>query len=204
VIIGCPVKITIQEPMMNRIKMTFFFLIVLSFHQVILFGNDPLNIKNLKTVDRVDLDRYIGLWYEIAKIPNPFQKMCTGNTTARYTLRKDGRIDVQNRCMKKDGTFTEANGIAKVVDKRSNAKLKVSFVRLLGLSLFWGDYWIIGLDEDYRYAIVGEPARKYGWILSRTPEFSPEQWEAANQILRDRGYDPKTFIKTRQDSLHSP
>ena len=104
--------------------------------------------------------------------------------------------------MKKDGSFTEANGIAKVVDTQTNAKLKVSFVRFLGLSLFWGDYWIIGLDEEYRYAIVGEPSRKYGSVSSRTPDFSPEQWEEAIQVLRDQGYDPETFVKTRQDSIH--
>lgn len=167
-------------------------------------NGDPMNAKKLNTVDQVDLKKYVGLWYEIAKIPNPFQKMCTGNTTAQYTLREDGRIDVLNRCMKKDGSFTEANGIAKVVDSQTNAKLKVSFVRLLGISLFWGDYWIIGLDKEYRYAIVGEPSRKYGWILSRTSEFSNEQWEEANRILKEHGYDPEVFVKTLQNTFNSP
>lgn len=188
---------------MSRTTKTIILFISLFVFFGTLVGSDPIANKKLDTVDHVDLKRYIGLWYEIAKIPNPFQKMCTGNTTAQYTLREGGRIDVLNRCMKKDGSFTEANGIAKVVDTQTHAKLKVSFVRLLGLSLFWGDYWIIGLDEEYRYAIVGEPSRKYGWILSRTPEFSHEQWEAANQILREQGYNPEAFVKTVQDSLIS-
>jgi apolipoprotein D and lipocalin family protein len=188
---------------MNKKIREIVILICLLIFPIFSSGGDPMNNKKMITVDHVDLKKYIGLWYEIAKIPNTFQKMCTGNTTARYTLRDDGRIGVQNRCMKKDGSFAEANGIAKVVGTISNAKLKVSFVRLLGISLFWGDYWIIGLDENYQYAIVGEPSRKYGWILSRTPEFLPEQWEAANQILKAQGYDPEIFVKTVQDSLVS-
>lgn len=145
------------------------------------------------TVDSVDLNRYVGKWYEIAKIPNSFQKKCASNTTATYELRKDGDIDVINRCIEKDGSVSEAKGIAKVVDKKTNSKLEVSFVRIFGISLFWGDYWIIGLDKDYKYAVVGTPKRKYGWILSRTPILSKNDLDEAFIILRNQGYNTNDF-----------
>jgi apolipoprotein D and lipocalin family protein len=156
------------------------------------------NKKLVTTVTKVDLERYKGLWYEIAKIPNRFQKKCARGTTAQYALREDGKIDVINRCFDKEGKSIDAKGIARVVDSESNAKLKVSFVKVLGLSLFWGDYWIIGLGEDYEYAIVGVPNRKYGWILSRTPSLSQEKLEETFNILREQGYNPEEFEMTQQ------
>ncbi|MEJ2545696.1 MAG: lipocalin family protein, partial [Calditrichaceae bacterium] len=118
------------------------------------------------TVNYVDLNRYVGVWYEIAKIPNRFQKQCVSNTTATYSMNEDGTIKVINRCLQDDGSEDEAIGEARVVDTTSYAKLEVSFVSIFCVHLFWGDYWIIGLDESYQYAIVGTPSRKYGWILS--------------------------------------
>ena len=114
----------------------------------------------MTTVDAVDLDRYVGLWHEIARIPNRFQKQCARGTTAEYTLRGDGRIRVVNRCVKGDGGTDEAEGVAKVVAGANNSKLKVSFVSFLGWRPFWGDYWVIGLDEDYQWAVIGTPDRK--------------------------------------------
>jgi apolipoprotein D and lipocalin family protein len=151
-----------------------------------------------RTVDSVDLNKYIGVWYEIAKIPNRFQKKCACNTTAAYSLRADGKIDVVNRCTDSDGTVHEAKGIARTVDTVTNSKLEVSFVRLLGLQLFWGDYWIIGLDDTYRYAIVGSPSRKYGWILSRSPLLSQPDQNKIFEILQAQGYNPKSFVFTEQ------
>ena len=150
------------------------------------------------TVGFVDLQKYVGVWYEIAKIPNSFQKGCASNTTATYKFREDGRIDVINRCSGKDGTTNEAKGIAKVVDTTTNSKLKVSFVRILGISLFWGDYWIIGLEKDYKYAVVGSPSRKYGWILSRTAKLSQSDLNDVFEILRRQGYNPNDFEMTEQ------
>lgn len=150
------------------------------------------------TVPSVDLERYAGLWYEIAKIPNRFQKKCAGNTTAYYSIRSDGKIDVINRCMKQNGDFDEARGIARVEDPLSNAKLKVSFVRFLGMSLFWGDYWIIGLGDNYEYAVVGTPNRKYGWILARNPKLDEATLQTITELLREQGYDPADFEMTRQ------
>ena len=159
----------------------------------------PINEgREPRPVSAVDLKRYIGVWYEIAKIPNSFQKKCARNTTATYSLRDDGRIDVVNRCVESDGTVDEAKGIARVADTLTNAKLEVSFVRLLGFQLFWGDYWIIGLDPDYRYAVVGSPTRKYGWILSRTPSLTSEDSASVAAVLKEQGYDPKSFVPTEQ------
>ena len=139
----------------------------------------------ITTVDYVDVDRYLGLWYEIARFPNRFEKNCEG-VTAEYARRDDGKISVVNSCRKgaTNGALKVANGRARIVDQSSNAKLKVSF-----FGPFWGDYWILELDEDYSFAIVGEPSGRYLWILSRTPEVSSERMEAALMKLRTSGYD---------------
>lgn len=156
-------------------------------------GEDPPS-----TVEHVDLQRYAGLWYEIAKIPNRFQKQCARGATARYALRDDGKIDVINSCVTAEGKTDIAKGIAKIEDPISNARLKVSFVRFLGISLFWGDYWIIGLGHDYEYAVVGVPDRKYGWILSRTPTLDDDTMEEIFSLLRRNGYDPERFEPSPQ------
>jgi len=147
----------------------------------------------LQTVAHVDLNRYIGTWYEIAKIPNSFQRQCQCGTTAQYALLPDGRIEIINACVKKDDSISRAAGIARVVDANSNAKLKISFVSLLGIRLFWGDYWIIGLDENYQWAIVGTPGRKYGWILGRAPILNESTLKKIYEQLDTLGYNPEDF-----------
>ena len=144
-------------------------------------------------VAHVDLDRYVGVWHEIAKIPNRFQTKCAHGTTAEYSRREDGRIAVHNRCIEADGRAGEAHGVARIVDPVSHAKLKVSFVSFLGWRPFWGDYWVIGLDPDYQWAIVGTPNRKYGWILGRTPTLDEETLDGIYAILERNGYDPGAF-----------
>lgn len=184
--------------------MKFSISILLSIIILLLTSNAIINIEAQDmdtspiTVDSVNLNKYIGLWYEIAKIPNRFQKDCARNTTATYKLRDDGKIEVINKCIEEDGDTNVAEGIAKVVDTATNAKLEVSFVRILGFQLFWGDYWIIGLDNDYKYAVVGTPSRKYGWILSRTPKLSSENIDKIFDILKKQGYDPNDFVMTEQ------
>jgi apolipoprotein D and lipocalin family protein len=152
----------------------------------------------VNTVPYVDLSKYTGKWYEISKIPNSFQKGCARNTTAEYKLREDGKIDVINKCIEDNGSVNEAEGLAKVTDEKTNSKLKVSFVSIFGIHLFWGDYWIIGLDKNYEFAVVGHPERKYGWILSRTPKLSDEKLQEAYSILKNNGYNPKDFEMTTQ------
>lgn len=180
---------------MKRIK-TNIIMIFLIFLTGVAWGETNMNKNELTTVTNVNLRRYVGKWFEIAKIPNRFQKKCVKNTTAEYVLRDDGRITVINTCEKRSGDKVIAKGIAKIVDTDSNAKLKVSFVRFLGISLFWGNYWIIGLDKDYSYAVVGEPKRKYGWILARNPKLSSELRKKIEKILIENGYDPSRFVNT--------
>jgi apolipoprotein D and lipocalin family protein len=151
-----------------------------------------------KTVPFVDLKKYIGVWYEIAKIPNSFQDQCIKETTAKYSLNDDGEIEVINSCIDEDNEIDDAEGIARIVDKSSNAKLEVSFVSFLGWRPFWGDYWVIGLDENYNWALVGTPDRKYGWILSRTKQLESKTMENIFNLLREQGYDPSDFIMSTQ------
>ncbi len=148
----------------------------------------------LTVVDAVDLDRYLGEWYEIASYPAWFQKNCTA-VTADYSLRDDGLIKVVNSCRKGslDGKFKQSTGRAKVVDTETNAKLKVSF-----FGPFWGKYWIIDLDPDYQWAVVGEPKRKYLWILGRTPSMDDGIYEQILARLPDKGYDPEGLNRTIQ------
>lgn len=158
--------------------------------------NDP---SEPAPVDSVNLARYVGTWYEISKLPNWFQRRCVSNTTATYALRDDGRISVVNRCSTDGDDEIEASGAARIVDPASNARLAVSFFNIFGWYLFWGDYWIIGLDPDYQYAVIGTPSRKYGWILSRTPTLTLNQREKVDALLRQNGYRPEAFISTAQE-----
>jgi len=146
-----------------------------------------------KTVKYVDIKKYAGLWYEIAKIPNRFQKQCVKGTTALYELKENGEIRVINSCYDKDNELDKTEGVARIVDNKSNAKLEVSFFSILGWRPIWGDYWIIGLDENYQWAIVGTPSRKYGWILSRTSKLDETIMNKIFEILKDQGYNPKDF-----------
>ncbi len=149
------------------------------------------------TVRAVDLARYAGVWHEIARIPNRFQRQCVRGTTATYSLRQDGDIDVVNRCGVEDGGVDEARGVARIVDPMSRAKLQVSFVSFFGWRPFWGDYWVIGLDEDYRWAIVGHPDRGYGWVLARTPTLADDALDEVFVILERNGYARSAFEMSR-------
>lgn len=151
--------------------------------------------RNLpETVKHVSLARYAGKWYEIASFPHSFQKGCFG-TTATYTLRSDGGLDVVNRCRKGSlkGREEIVRGRARVVDPRSNAKLQVSF-----FWPFWGDYWIVDLAPDYSYAVVGHPSRNYLWILSRKPQMDETTYAAILDRLKAAEYDVGRLQKTEQ------
>ena len=154
----------------------------------------------VQTVPAVDLGRYLGDWFEIARFPNRFQRDCAGDIRATYAKRTDGRLDVVNRCRLANGSTTEARGIARVADARSFAKLKVRFAPavLSFLPMVWGDYWILGLADDYSWATVGSPDRKYLWILSRTPSLDPKSYDAALATARANGFDVGRLVKTPQ------
>ena len=156
------------------------------------------NLPQLVTVKQVDLKKYVGLWYEIAKIPNSFQDQCAYGTTAEYSIDEDGDLIVINSCYDDEGEPDVAEGLAKVVDKKTNAKLEVSFVSFLGIRPFWGDYWIIGLDENYEWAVVGTPGRKYGWVLSRTQSLSDSTMENIFELLKSQHYNPDNFEMSKQ------
>ena len=151
----------------------------------------------LQTVPYVDLEQYMGLWYELASFPKWFSRNCV-NSQATYTLRDDGRVGVLNECRKRtaDGRRSDVNGVARVVDEESNAKLKVKF----GWVPFEGDYWIIELDNDYQYAVISEPSRDSLWILSRTKTLPSETLEEILERLeRIHGLDVSRLEFTRRD-----
>lgn len=152
-------------------------------------GRQPLEV-----VAHVDLQRYLGVWYEIATIPQVFERGCVG-VAAEYSLTRNGDIRVVNTCIQGslDGPVRTARGRAKVVDRSTNAKLKVSFFRP-----FWGAYWIIGLDADYRWAVVGHPGRAYLWILSRSPQMDDTLYRGLLDLAAEQGYDLAKITRTLQ------
>ncbi len=155
----------------------------------------------LRVVPSVDPERYAGKWYEIARLPNRFQKKCAGDVTADYAVREDGGFDVLNRCRKPDGAVTSAKGQARVASKRGpNSKLEVRFAPgyLSFLPFVWGDYQVIDLAPDYSYALVGEPGRKYLWVLSRTPRMDDETYGRAVARGAAEGFDVSKLMKTEQ------
>lgn len=167
---------------------------------------DPMSARAmppLEVVPAVDFARYAGTWYEIARLPNWFQKNCAGEVSATYSLLDDGSIRVVNRCRKKGGTSSEAEGIAKRAgEKEPSTKLKVRFApKILSfLPFVWGNYWIIDLAPDYSFAVIGEPNRKYLWVLSRTPTMDDILLEEILNRARQKGYDLSRLIKTPQIS----
>ncbi len=144
----------------------------------------------LPTVETVDLDRYAGRWYEIARLPNRFQAKCLWDTRATYN-REGERITVLNECRTEDGSLDSAHGIARVVEGSGNGKLRVSFFRP-----FYGDYWILALDPDYRWVLVGEPTRRYAWILARTPRLDSDIRETLFDRAATLGFDRSAFRAT--------
>ena len=149
----------------------------------------------IPTVAHVDLNRYQGTWYEIARLPLYWENKCDSRVTATYTLRPNGKMTVLNQCRKKDGTETASTGSAEVVSKDgSNSKLKVTF--------FWpfsGDYWILDLDPDYKWALVGTPNLKNLWILSRNPQLDKPILDKLIDQAHHLGFDTSKLIFTRQD-----
>jgi apolipoprotein D and lipocalin family protein len=150
-----------------------------------------LSKNDLETVAKVELDKYFGKWYEIARLPAGFQNGCN-QTTATYSLQDNGNISVLNECIK-NGKYKKAKGTAKVVDKQTGAKLKVTF-----FWPFYGDYWIIKLGADYNYAVVGTPNRKYLWILSRTPKIEQKLYFELTEFAQSKGFNMNNLILTTQ------
>ena len=177
---------------------TALFILVLSVSAAIAQNPNPAPVR---TVSSVDLNRYSGKWYEIARYPNKFQEQCVGNTTATYTIQEAGKLEVLNQCTKKGGELNAAKGAAKIVDKTSNAKLKVRFAPsfLSAFGFVWGDYWVIDLGKNYEYSVIGDPDRKYLWILSREPSIGDSAYREIIRRIEEQGFDPAKLIKTPQN-----
>lgn len=147
----------------------------------------------LQAHNTVDLNRYLGKWYEIYRVPNRFEDADCRTVTAEYSLRSDGHVKVLNTCLKADKQ-NEATGIAKVIEGTNNAKLKVSFFRP-----FYGDYWILDLATDYSWVLIGEPSGKYFWILARDKTLNPILESELLAKAEKLGYNRKDFLKPKND-----
>ena len=156
-----------------------------------LTGMAQAELAPLQTVPSVDVPRYMGTWYEIAKYPNWFQKKCASSTQATYSLQADGRVQVLNRCKTDKGEWSEALGAARQIGGPTSAQLKVRFAPewLSFIPMVWGDYWIIDLDPQYQWVLVSEPRREYLWVLSRTPQMPAATYLQLPNKLVASGFD---------------
>ena len=148
-----------------------------------------------RPVSELDLNRYQGTWFEVARMPNRFQKSCVKHAVARYQRLDSGRLSVKNQCETAKGKQKMAQGIARQPDPNEPGKLEVSFFRVFGLRPIWGEYWVLAIDADYTVAVVGDAKKKYAWVLSRTPTMSEARMQEAIGVLDRNGYDTNAIIK---------
>ena len=179
---------------------TFFFAIAITVASCIAHAQG--NEASVKTISSLDVPRYMGTWYEIAKFPNWFQKKCVANTKAEYSIRADGNLKVLNSCKTASGEITDAEGTAKQVGAKDSPKLLVRFAPawLSFLPMVWGDYWVIDLDPQYQVAAVSDPKREYLWVLSRTPQLDKKVYEELLQRLQSQQFDVRKLELTTQTS----
>ena len=164
--------------------------------------DDHDGLEPVRTVGSVDLDRYAGRWYEVARLPNRFQDDCACCVTATYTRRPDGRLTVVNECRTADGEPKSVEGEAKLArEEGPTSKLKVRFAPafLSFLGFVWGDYWILDLAEDYSHALVGSPDRKYLWVLAREPALAEGAYARILDKASGMGFDVTRVESTRQE-----
>jgi len=154
----------------------------------------------LKPIASLDLPRYMGRWYELARYPNRFQQQCTGAATADYTLLPKGTVQVVNQCPKHGGKVDEAIGEARRVGPEGSPTLQVRFAPawLSFLPQVWGNYWVVELDAAYQLAVVSEPKREFLWVLSRGPSLSAAEWTALNARLQAMGFEPARLIRSAE------
>lgn len=163
------------------------------------------NAKNVVAVPNIDLNRYLGTWFEICRLPLKWEDADASDITATYRLEPDGEIRVENRCINKDGQPDRAIGVA-VPYGGSNAKLKVSFLPeyLRWIPFTQGDYWVLAIAPDYSVALVGTPDRKHLWLLSRTPSLPTDVVEDYLAVGRSQGFDLDLLITPRQSGRMVP
>ena len=151
--------------------------------------------QTVQSVPAVDLKQYSGTWYEIASFPSFFQREDCVGTSATYTLNTDGSIKVWNQCYYPGNQggwkLDRIEGRATVANAPQNSQLKVSFA-----GPFAGDYWVIDLDDNYQYAVVGTPSRNYLWILSRDPQMDPGTYASLLEKARAQGFDTNRLSRT--------
>jgi len=152
-------------------------------------------LTEVTSVPALDLSRYAGHWHEIAHLPVSFQKKCVGEISAAYTLREDGLVGVRNSCRTKSGDIAVAEGVARKVPEHPG-RLEVRFAPdwLSWVPIVWADYWVVALDPGYQWALVGEPDRKYLWILSRSPTMPRAQFDEIKARAAAMGYDLDPLI----------
>jgi apolipoprotein D and lipocalin family protein len=171
---------------------------------LIFFGSSQVfaqqSDQNVRTIATLDVPRYLGTWYEIAKFPNWFQKKCVSNTKAVYSAKPDGNLRVLNSCKTAAGETSEAEGLARQIGSKDSPKLEVRFAPewLSFLPLVWGDYWVIDLDPQYQLAAVSDPRREYLWVLSRTPQPDPKAYADLLQRLKQQQFDIQKLEITAQ------
>jgi apolipoprotein D and lipocalin family protein len=155
----------------------------------------PARAAEVTSVDQLDITRYAGQWHEIARLPMFFQRKCVGEITAQYTLRDDGLVGVRNSCRNEDGETDTVDGVARRDDGHPG-RLEVRFAPdwLSWLPLTWADYWVIALDPEYQWAVVGEPGHEYLWILSRTPDMSRARFDELKAQATAMGYDLEELV----------
>ena len=162
----------------------------------------PAPLPPVSTIATLDVPRYMGTWYEIAKFPNRFQAKCVANTRARYLAQTDGSVQVLNSCITADGSTIDALGLAKQIGTATSPKLQVRFapVWLSWLPMVWGDYWVIDLDADYQLAAVSDSKREYLWVLSRTPQVNDKAYGALMERLKSQHFEVEKLERTTQTS----
>ena len=185
-----------KGPSLNLAKITFAMAIGASSILTLAHAQT----EPLQAVEKIELNKYLGTWHEVARKPLYFQRKCDSNVTANYSLNKNGNIKVDNSCYTKDGKFKQTIGEAFVQNAPSNSKLKVSFLPKIirWLPVGRGDYWVLKIDENYETVLVGEPDKKYMWILSRSQHPQPEVVQEYLNYAESIGYDLSDVIKTKQ------
>ena len=159
----------------------------------------------IAAVERVDWQRYAGQWYELARLPNSFQRKCVGDVIAQYSAAPDDKLQVTNLCRRDDGVTDSATGEArKVAGEQGRLKVRFAPRWLSWVPLVWGDYWVLALDDDYQTALVGTPDHEYLWLLSRTPQRSSAAIEPWLQRAEAMGFDTSRVMLTSQSSANPP
>jgi len=187
-----PLLLPVLTPLLDR-------KVALTLHR---FGL-PVNVRPvdpLPTVAHLDIARYAGLWYEIARLPTRHEKACSRNVTAEYTPDEQGRVVVRNRCVREDGQVDEAEGLLRIPDGRKPGEAELSFApsALRWWPGAWADYWVLFVDDDYRVALVGSPDRDALWILARQPRLEAVELEALKSLALRHGFDSTRLLMTPQ------